>query len=219
MKSVLLDTLFRALMLITNLLALWVALSVLPNVPALAPIIHSPDQQTVLLGWVVLMAATFLAFNLVALGLYRFLRGIIGGDEEVYRESSNGRETSRDVQYRRQTGRRAKARPVNPSAPPIVGGANITPGFPVDLEDEIAHLFSALYPVNARVDNPRKGKINIKLYDAKGGLAGVVQVSPDNDAAVLGPDALRTLNAYKSKSGVSRAFFVSTGRFSEATIQ
>ncbi|HVO43589.1 MAG TPA: restriction endonuclease [Aggregatilineales bacterium] len=86
-----------------------------------------------------------------------------------------------------------------------------------DIEQEVAWVFNTLYPVKARVDNPPKGKINIKLFDEQGKMLGVVQVSRDPEDTFLPPTALSSLNSYKSKANVAKAFFVTTGMFRDDT--
>ena len=87
----------------------------------------------------------------------------------------------------------------------------------VDIEQEVAWVFSTLYPVKARVDSPSTGKINIKLYDQQGAIVGVVQVSQDPEDSFLPPTVLSTLNSYRSKAKIAKAFFVTTGMFRDDT--
>src|SRR5262245_5604507 len=194
MKGFVLDVLFRILMLGANLLAFGASLFVVPEVPSIRAMLDVPD--TGLIWWAVELVVTFFVFNLVALGLYKLIKqGLQTGGQ-----SAPGREARA-----RRAGdfRKGEQQPDLAAQPPGIVAQGI------DFEQEVATLFGAMYPIKAKVDNPRKGKINCKLYDANGALAGVVQVSPDNEAATLGPDALRTLNAYKAKSGVPRALLVS----------
>jgi hypothetical protein len=73
--------------------------------------------------------------------------------------------------------------------------------------------------VTAEVDTSGKGKIHIKTYNDKRAMVGIAQASRDAEGKLLKPDVLRSLNSYKSKANLPRAFFVTTAMFGDETLK
>src|SRR5258708_8341025 len=172
----------------------------------LAPLFHNPDPQAQansVLYFAIVLSVSFLVYGVIAAIVYRAVkRG------STTRNLATGREfNTRSLQRN------------NPStvAPSYRAKAVTIPSH--EFDQEVASLFSAMYPVKAKVDAPGKGKINIKLYNDSGTMVGVVQASQDAEGRFLKPEVLRSLNSYKSKANLSRAFLVTTAMFGDDTLQ
>ncbi len=172
----------------------------------LAPLFHNPDPQAQansVLYFAIVLPVSFLVYGVIAAIVYRAVkRG------STTRNLATGREfNTRSLQRN------------NPStvAPSYRAKAVTIPSH--EFDQEVASLFSAMYPVKAKVDAPGKGKINIKLYNDSGTMVGVVQASQDAEGRFLKPEVLRSLNSYKSKANLPKAFFVTTAMFGDDTLQ
>ncbi len=199
MKDALLDTLYRSLVTAAGLLALFTSFFIAPNLPVLEPYLRSQDGNTVILSWTFVMIGTFLLYTYLAMLIYRVAK--------------------RSVSSRGLASRRQLSRPWVPPVQPEPATARMRKKaitIPDEqFQEEVAWVFSSLFPVQGKVAIREGGKIHIKLYNDKNALVGVVQASQDDERKVLLPSVLRILNSYKSKSGVPCAFLVTTARFSD----
>lgn len=204
-KKVALDILYDLATRGAILLAVATAfLSMYPPSP-LAPLYHNPDpkaQANLVLYFAITMAVSALIYFAIVLVIYRSLkRGI------TRRDLATGHEfEDKDIQQ-------AKAAPASRDRKKAIT-------IPQEQFDkEVAWLFESIYPVKARVDTTGKGKINITLHNDKQALVGVAQASQDADDKWVRPEALKSLNSYKTKANLSRAFFVTTGKFTDDTLE
>lgn len=179
-------------------------LSMYPPSP-LAPLFHNSDpkaQATTVLYFAIVMVVSLLVYELIAIGIYRSVkRGF----------------TRKDLASGREFDNKAIQQAQEAPAPQDRRKAVTIPSDAFD--QEVAWLFKTIYPVQAKVDTSGKGKINIKLYNEINTFIGVVQASQDPIDKYVSPEALKSLNSYKSKANLTRAFFVSTGKFSDDTLE
>ncbi len=183
-----------------------ICLLISPQKPDLEGIFRMPIQTVNFL--------LMLSFCLLALGylIRRAAKQQAGYIEAVPRR---GRSSRKNLASGKEFNAPNQRQSSNPSNPRERKKAVTIPND--DIQQEVAWVFNTLYPVKARVDNPPKGKINIKLYDNQDTLVGVVQVSQDPEDKFLPPTVLNTLNSYKSKANIAKAFFVTTAMFRDDT--
>jgi HJR/Mrr/RecB family endonuclease len=89
---------------------------------------------------------------------------------------------------------------------------------PRDFEHEVAWVFGTLFALQAEVVGAAgDGGIDINLYDRSGMRVAIVQAK--KYSRTVPPSALRDLDSCRRRTGVRRAFLVTTGKFSKATHQ
>ncbi len=199
MKHAFLDTLFDGLRLAAGLLALFTSFVIAPNLPFLAPYLHSQDGNTVILAWTLVIIGTFVLYTYIAMAIYKTVKRQVNSPGLASRRPLS-RSWVPAVQSEPAASRTRKKAITIPDE---------------QFQEEVAWVFSSLFPVRGKVEIRDGGKIHVKLYNDKDVLVGVVQASQDNERRALQPSVLRTLNSYKSKSGVPRAFLVTTACFSD----
>jgi hypothetical protein len=91
---------------------------------------------------------------------------------------------------------------------------------PDDFEQEVAWLINVLTRNKAVVvGGSGDGGIDIKVFDRKERLVGIVQCKRYNPDSVLPPGYVRELHSVKLSNGVGTATLVTTARFSDQTRQ
>ncbi len=89
---------------------------------------------------------------------------------------------------------------------------------PGDFEHEVAWLINVLTDNKAVVvGGAGDGGIDVKVYDRKGRLTGIVQCKRYNPEVVLPPGYVRELHSVKTQHKVKSATLVTTARFSDQT--
>jgi hypothetical protein len=193
------DMATRGAFLLAIATAFW---SMNPSSP-LASLYHTSDPQAqgnVLLYFVGTMIVSLFLYLAIVIVIYRFLkRGIVRQD------LATGREFDDPALHQVASPARDRQKAVTiPSE---------------EFDKEVAWLFECVYPVKTKVDTSGKGKINITIYNDKQALIGVAQASQDADDKWVRPEALKSLNSYKAKANLARAFFVTTGKFTDDTLE
>lgn len=205
-KRAFLDVIFELLTRGAIVLAVVTTFAAMYPPSPLGPLFHNPDpkaQSNMVLYFAIILAVSAVIYTIVALSIYRMIKRGMTRKDLATGQEFNEAQLRRDQMTAIDAKDRSKAVTI-PSH---------------EFDQEVAWLFNTLYPVQAQVDSTGKGKINIKLYNDKKALVGIVQASQDAEDKIIKPIMLKSLNSYKSKANLSRAFFVTTGMFDDDTLQ